>query len=106
MLAFGRSGSSSARVEPREVSTKLKEIRVSPWTLNLVTKLARGLPVVEAAAQLKFCKKKHTITVLRAMQVLCTESLLCIMSIIVHRLLGVISSADSDTLKKTKNKFC
>lgn len=87
MLAFGRSGSSATRVEPREVSTKLKEIRVSPWSLNLVTKLARGLSVVEAAAQLKFCKKKHTVTVLRAMQVLYTESLLLIMSIIVHRLL-------------------
>ncbi|CAM9097917.1 unnamed protein product [Pylaiella littoralis] len=52
----------------REVSTRLKEIRVSPWSLNLLAKLVRGLPVVEASAQLQFCKKKHTTTVSKAIQ--------------------------------------
>lgn len=53
----------------REVSTRLKEIRVSPWSLNLLAKLVRGLPVVDASAQLQFCKKKHTTTVSKAIQV-------------------------------------
>lgn len=69
MLALGAEGSAQTGSEGREISTSLKEIRVSPWTLNLLTKLVRGLPVVEATAQLKFCKKKHTVTVLKAMQV-------------------------------------
>ncbi|CAN0316190.1 unnamed protein product, partial [Scytosiphon promiscuus] len=54
--------------ELRKVKTGLKEIRVSPWSLNLLAKLVRGLPVVDATAQLKFCKKKHTITVNKAIQ--------------------------------------
>ena len=69
MLAFGRTGSDAARFEPREVSTKLQEIRVSPWSLNLLARLVRGLDVVDATAQLTFCKKKHTTTILKAIQV-------------------------------------
>ncbi len=66
-LALGAAGrKADAR---REVSTGLKEIRVSPWSLNLLTKLVRGLPVVDASAQLQFCKKKHTTTVDKAIQV-------------------------------------
>lgn len=57
------------KAELREVSSGLKEIRVSPWTLNLLARLVRGLPVVDAAAQLEFCKKKHTGTVFKAIQV-------------------------------------
>ncbi|CAN0126138.1 unnamed protein product, partial [Ectocarpus sp. 13 AM-2016] len=52
----------------REITTGLKEIRVSPWNLNLLAKLVRGLPVAEASAQLLFCKKKHTTTVAKAIQ--------------------------------------
>lgn len=65
-LALGKVGKAEGL---REVSSGLKEIRVSPWSLNLLAKLVRGLPVVEAAAQLQFCKKKHTITVNKAIQV-------------------------------------
>lgn len=48
--------------ELREVSAKMKEIRVSPWKLNLLAKVVRNLPVVDAMAQMEFCKKKHTVT--------------------------------------------
>lgn len=68
-LALGKVGGSRKAEDLREVKTGLKEIRVSPWSLNLLAKLVRGLPVVEAAAQLKFCRKKHTITVSKAIQV-------------------------------------
>ncbi|CAN0030569.1 unnamed protein product, partial [Ectocarpus fasciculatus] len=68
-LALGDVWSSSGNEGAlREITTGLKEIRVSPWNLNLLAKLVRGLPVVEAHAQLKFCKKKHTITVGKAIQ--------------------------------------
>ncbi|CAM9920141.1 unnamed protein product [Scytosiphon promiscuus] len=67
-LALGKVGGSRKAEELREVKTGLKEIRVSPWSLNLLAKLVRGLPVVDATAQLKFCKKKHTITVNKAIQ--------------------------------------
>ena len=69
MLALGRRGGARRAEDLREISTKLKEIRVSPWSLNLLAKLVRGLPVVEASAQLQFCKKKHTTTVRKAIQV-------------------------------------
>lgn len=70
MLALGRGGGRARGAEDlREISTSLKEIRVSPWSLNLLAKLVRGLPVVEASAQLQFCKKKHTSTVRKAIQV-------------------------------------
>lgn len=35
-----------------------KNIRVSPWRLNLVCQLAAGLPLIEALKQLEFCTKK------------------------------------------------
>lgn len=35
-----------------------KEIRHSPWRMNLVCQLAAGLPVSEALKQLMFCQKK------------------------------------------------
>lgn len=68
-LALGTAGRKADAL--REVSTGLKEIRVSPWSLNLLAKLVRGLPVVDASAQLEFCKKKHTTTVNKAIQVCC-----------------------------------
>lgn len=57
--------------ELREVSTKLQRIRVSPWNLNLLTPVVRGLPVVDAIAQMEFCKKKHSVTVQRLIRVSC-----------------------------------
>ncbi|CAM9706706.1 unnamed protein product [Ectocarpus sp. 8 AP-2014] len=67
-LALGDVWSSGNEGGLREITTGLKEIRVSPWNLNLLAKLVRGLPVVEANAQLLFCKKKHTTTVAKAIQ--------------------------------------
>ncbi|CAM9559018.1 unnamed protein product [Ectocarpus sp. 6 AP-2014] len=67
-LALGDVWSSGNEGDLREITTGLKEIRVSPWNLNLLAKLVRGLPVVEANAQLLFCKKKHTTTVAKAIQ--------------------------------------
>lgn len=72
-----REDSAGSKKELREVSTTLREIRVSPWTLNLVTKLARDLPVVDAMAQMEFCKKKHTATVQRIIKVSCRLSCTC-----------------------------
>lgn len=64
--------------ELREVSTKLQKIRVSPWNLNLLTPVVRGLPVVDAIAQMEFSKKKHSVTVQRLIRVSCSISRGCI----------------------------
>lgn len=55
--------------ELREVSTQLKEIRVSPWQINLLAKMVRGLTVTDAMAQMQFNKKKHATTVTKLLQV-------------------------------------
>lgn len=55
--------------ELAEVSTSLKGIRVSPWQLNLLAKVVRNLPVVDAVAQMEFGKKKHTETYKKIIQV-------------------------------------
>lgn len=41
----------------RTYEGKEKDIRHSPWRLNLVCQLAAGLPLQEALTQLEFCKK-------------------------------------------------
>lgn len=48
--------------ELKEVSATIKGIRVSPWQLNLLARVVRNLPVVDAIAQMEFGKKKHTNT--------------------------------------------
>lgn len=68
-LALSEAAERSRTRELREVSTSLKEIRVSPWNLNLLTKVVRDLPVVDAISQMEFCKKKHTVTVQRIIKV-------------------------------------
>lgn len=55
--------------ELAEVSTSIKGIRVSPWQLNLLAKVVRNLPVVDAVAQMEFGKKKHTETYKKIIQV-------------------------------------
>ncbi|CAM9496380.1 unnamed protein product [Discosporangium mesarthrocarpum] len=59
------------RTDLRETSTRLKEIRVSPWQLNLVAKMVRGLTVMDAMANMKFSKKKHSATMMRAISNAC-----------------------------------
>mmetsp|Transcript_38065 Transcript_38065/g.122213 ORF Transcript_38065/g.122213 Transcript_38065/m.122213 type:complete len:201 (-) Transcript_38065:96-698(-) len=46
----------------------LRNIRTSPWRLNLITKLVRRMWVPEALTQLKFCQKRFAPTVAEAIQ--------------------------------------
>ena len=46
----------------------LKNIRTSPWKLNIITKLVRRMWVPEALVQLKFCNKRWAPMVSEAIQ--------------------------------------
>lgn len=52
----------------RTYSGKQKNIRGSPWKLNLVCQLAAGLPVWEALKQLNFCNKAKAPLVAQVIQ--------------------------------------
>ena len=45
-----------------------KDIRHSPWKLNLVCQLAAGLPLEDALTQLEFCDKKNAELVARVLK--------------------------------------
>eukprot|EP00956_Cyclotella_meneghiniana_P007451 scaffold10139_cov74-Cyclotella_meneghiniana.AAC.2 len=51
------------RVQLRTFIGNEKDIRHSPWRMNLVCQFAAGLTVPEALKQLMFCQKKHAPTV-------------------------------------------
>ena len=50
----------SNRFEPRTVSAVQKNIRVSPWKLNLIAAQVRRLRVADARKQMKFSIKRHS----------------------------------------------
>lgn len=47
---------------------KEKDIRHSPWRMNLVCQFAAGQTVPEALKQLMFCQKKHAPTVAKVIR--------------------------------------
>lgn len=50
--------SAPRRLSEVEASAKAKHIRVSPYKLNLVADLIRGMNAAEAIVQLNFCKRR------------------------------------------------
>ncbi len=52
----------------------MKDIKVSPWKLNLVAAQVRGMPLKEAVANMKFSKKKQASNMLEILQILVTKA--------------------------------